>query len=140
MKFSLPAAVVFFCATTTLAFPQTNNFNDIVARNDDGLDLSEVDITNVDIDSVGFDANDFDSLVTRATKHCANQGKIKRVKKEYKGKCHPDNSRGFDSAHNCIGKVKGKSYLCVQDKKATCYTVKDAEKKNFENGECFVSK
>jgi hypothetical protein len=97
MKFSLPAAVVLFCATTALALPQANNINDIVARDEDGLDLSEVEITDVEISSVDFDAADFGSLEARDTKFCANQGKIKRVKKEYNGKCHPDNSRGYYS-------------------------------------------
>ena len=98
MKFSLPAAVVFFCATTILAFSQPNPSNDIVARDDDGLDFSNVDITDVEINEADFDADDFASLEARATLHCANSGKIKRVKKEYGGKCHPDNSKGFRSA------------------------------------------
>jgi hypothetical protein len=117
MKFSLPTATILFCATTALALPQTNSFNDIVAREEDGLDLS-----NVDIIDVAYDAADFDTaeLTARATQHCSNDGNIKRVKPEYKGKCAPTNSKGFASAHNCKNK-SGRSYLCVQNKKATCY-------------------
>jgi hypothetical protein len=110
MKFSLPDAVVLFCATTALALPQTSNSNDVVARGDDGLDLSEVEITDVEISSVDFDAADFGSLEARDTKFCANQGKIKRVKKEYNGKCHPDNSRGYYSVS-----LTGSEITCDRD-------------------------
>jgi len=136
MRFSLPAAVVLFCATTAIAFPQPAS-NGVITRDDDGsLDLSEVDI-----DEVEFNADDFDigGLAARATEHCNNQGRIKRVKPEYKGKCAPANSIGFQSAHNCKSR-SGKSYLCVQSNKATCYTINAAVKKNFENGECFTRK
>lgn len=115
MKFSLPTAVVLFCATSVIAFPQTNVINDLAARDEEGLDLSGVDIQDVD-----YNPNDFETLATRATIKCSNVSKIKRVKAEYKGKCDPANSKGFKSAHNCKTK-SGKSYLCVQNNKATCY-------------------
>jgi hypothetical protein len=105
MKFSLPAAVVLFCATTALALPRANNINDIIARGDDGLDLSEVEITDVEVSSVNFDAADFGSLEARDTKFCTNQGRIKRVKKEYKGKCHPNNSRGYFSVSLIVSEL-----------------------------------
>lgn len=110
MRFSLPSAVILFCATTALAFPQPSS-NDIAARD------AEVEITDVVID---YDSADYAELVARGTKGCSNDGLIKRVKKEYGGKCNPINSRGWKSAHNCKT-AGGGSYLCVQSKKATCY-------------------
>jgi hypothetical protein len=115
MKFSLSTAVVLFCASSALAFPHTNVTNGIASNDEDGLNLSGIDIQDVD-----YDPSDFESLETRATIKCSNVAKIKRVKAEYKGKCDPANSKGFKSAHNCQNK-SGKSYLCVQNNKATCY-------------------
>lgn len=75
-----------------------------------------------DIRDVELTGRDVELLVERAkggtgTIRCANQGQIKRVKPLYQGKCQPSQSKGWRSAHNC----PGKSYLCVQSDKATCY-------------------
>ncbi|KAF2826197.1 hypothetical protein CC86DRAFT_406490 [Ophiobolus disseminans] len=135
MRFSLPAAIVLFCATTALALPQSNTDNEIASLDgDDGLDLSNIDIVDIE-----YNPEDFEELATRATKHCSNIAPIKRVKKEYKGKCDPKNSKGWASGHNCKNK-SGKSYLCVQGGKATCHSINDAVKNNFESGECFIAK
>ncbi|KAL0929740.1 uncharacterized protein CTRU02_215383 [Colletotrichum truncatum] len=136
MKFSLPAALAIFYATTALAFPQNIADDTILARDDEGIDISHLDIEEIEL---AYDPNDFENLAARATIKCSNQGKIKRVKKEYAGKCHPNNSIGTLSAHNCKNR-QGKSYLCVQSQKATCYTIPAAQKKNFEKGECFIRK
>ncbi|RYP01980.1 hypothetical protein DL764_006013 [Monosporascus ibericus] len=121
MKFPLPTAVALFCAATSLAIPQANRFdNGLAARDTEGLDLSGINIEDIEID---YDPADFDTILTsRATIRCSNDGLIKRVKKEYNGKCHPSNSKGKLSAHNCKNK-QGKSYLCVQSGKATCYVL-----------------
>ena len=66
---------------------------------------------------------------------CGNKGKIKRVKKEYKGACNPKDSKGFRSSHNCKN-AGGKSYLCVINNKATCYN--NLKGLNYEHGECFL--
>ncbi|KAK1635254.1 hypothetical protein BDP81DRAFT_472783 [Colletotrichum phormii] len=120
MKFSLPTVIAIFCTTTALALPQINNVGDLVERDGEGIDLSQIEIDDVEVD---YDPTDFDGLEARAgnTIHCSNNGKIKRVKKEYKGKCHPKNSIGRQAAHNCERPRSGKSYLCVQSNKATCY-------------------
>lgn len=75
-------------------------------------------------------------IETRATKNCANCGRIKRAKYGPVN-CNPYYSRGYRSAHNCYNS-NGKSYLCVQSGIATCYRIGEARSKNFENGECFL--
>ena len=77
--------------------------------------------------------DDMRELISRATKHCANNALISKDKDKYYPKCQSSHSKGWASAHNC----KGKSYLCVQSGVATCYTLSDAQKRGFENGECF---
>ncbi|KAK8101827.1 uncharacterized protein PG998_006762 [Apiospora kogelbergensis] len=126
MQFSLPTAVILFCATTALAFPQADSFDNLIARDDEALDVVDVDLN----------ADDFEELVARKTR-CENKGLIKRVKKEYKGKCAPKDSKGIRDAHNCKDKEGGKSYLCVVNNKAACYNIKDALSKEFFSGECF---
>jgi hypothetical protein len=144
MKFSLPTAVVLFCATTVFALPQADSFdaNNLAIRDDEviSLDVGDLftrDAEEIEVEDIDLDEDDFESLAARATKHCSNDGLIKRIKKEYKGKCAPKNSKGKLSAHNCKNKG-GKSYLCVQGKKAQCYTIGSAQSNNFESGECFV--
>jgi hypothetical protein len=71
-------------------------------------------------------------LERRATVHCHNSAKIKRVKSSYRGACDPSRSKGFRSSHNC----PGRSYLCVRNGVATCH--KSLRGLNMENGECFL--
>lgn len=125
MQLSLAAAVAFFLTAAPLCStePTTdNNPGVLAARAPEGFRL-EVRQESVDLDISDFDVEDVevDNLDARATVHCSNQGKINRVKPEYKGKCDPANSVGFGSAHNCKDGRSGKSYLCVQSDKATCY-------------------
>jgi hypothetical protein len=89
---------------------------------DDGIDVADVEL-------------DTPELVARATRHCANQGRIKRNKAKYKGRCQRKDSLGYKSSHNCASRG-GRSYLCVQGQKATCYSA-NLRSLNFENGECF---
>ncbi|KAI0595157.1 hypothetical protein F4775DRAFT_383311 [Biscogniauxia sp. FL1348] len=120
MHLSLAAVFTLLLTATPLAYAQ-NADNAIAAhpRNfqveaRDGIDLSNIDILDEDISELDVRAK------PKGTNHCSNIAKIKRVKPEYKGNCNPANSRGFRSAHNCKND-SGKSYLCVQDNKATCY-------------------
>ena len=64
---------------------------------------------------------------------CNNCAKIKKAKAKFQG-CDPTHSKGFRSSHNC----PGKSYLCVVDNVATCYTGGSVKSLNAENGECFL--
>lgn len=110
---SFSVTLLFFIrATTTFALPTT----EVTGSN--GLDPREpvLDLSEIDIRDVTLTDRDAD-LTERGTVHCANQGQIKRVKPLYQGKCMPAQSKGWRSAHNC----PGKSYLCVQSDKATCY-------------------
>lgn len=59
-------------------------------------------------------------LEERAQTHCSNKAFIGKDKDKYKGKCQKSKSKGWASGHNCKDKG-GKSYLCVQNNKATCY-------------------
>lgn len=126
MKFSLPTLVALFCAATSLAATLNNPIEgDLTARNPEDVDVPTTDITTdteeLDVEDVELDdESDFENLLARDTIKCSNDGYIKRVKKEYHGKCNPKNSKRTKSAHNCKN-LGGKSYLCVQKKKATCY-------------------
>ncbi|CAH0044876.1 unnamed protein product, partial [Clonostachys solani] len=116
MKFSLTMTTILFCATASFALPGAAEQNDIAVDSAEGIDPPDIEVVDIE-----YNADDFDELVTRGTIRCSNQGRIKRFKKEYDGKCSPSNSRGFLSAHNCKNK-DGKSYLCVQNRRATCYS------------------
>ncbi|KAI1100688.1 hypothetical protein F4804DRAFT_318371 [Jackrogersella minutella] len=141
MQLSLATAIALFLITTPLTYTLTidnSNLAPQLSRDSQVEVRDDIDFSSVDVEDVDITERDF--LHSDATIHCANEGKIKRVKPGYKGRCNPANSRGFRSAHNCKTEEKGKSYLCVQGKKATCYTISDAERNNFENGECFIRK
>lgn len=135
MQLSLAAAVAVFLTAAPLCStePTTdNNPGVLAARAPEGFRL-EVRQESVDLDLSDFDIEDVqvDNLDARATVHCSNQGKINRVKPEYKGKCDPANSVGFGSAHNCKDSRSGKSYLCVQSDKATCYVSPTDEEQEY---------
>ena len=95
-------------------------------------DGDTLEVRTIDLDAVGDE--EFADLVKRAS--CSNDGKITRVKPEYRGGCALVNSIGFQSSHNCAGRG-GRSYLCVQSRVAQCYT-SNLRNLNFENGECFT--
>jgi hypothetical protein len=104
------------------AIAQDNSGDDEGDNGVDGADVVDVELATPE-------------LVARATRHCANNGRIKRNKSKYKGKCQKKDSIGYFSSHNCANRG-GKSYLCVQGQKATCYST-NLRGLNFENGECF---
>lgn len=110
----------------------TDDTSYVEARNAD----EDFTITTVSLDddenSDVHDKTDADVLNPLAVQHCSNCAKIKKKKPKYGGKCDPANSLGWKSSNNC----KGKSYLCVQSGKATCYG-RPLDKLRMENGECF---
>ena len=120
-------------STVVSAFPNVPNSGDsIIAERDSGCDPNTAKAISARSYNPFSSANLFQP---RATIHCANCAKIKRVKAEYKGACNPANSKGTKGAHNC----PGKSYLCVQGGVATCYkSIANAAKLGLEGGECFL--
>jgi hypothetical protein len=84
-------------------------------------------------DTTAVDANDV-ILLAGAQRTCQNCAKIKTAKAKFNGYCLPSRSKGWSSSHNC----NGKSYLCVQNGVATCYTKSVIANLNAEGGECFL--
>jgi hypothetical protein len=96
-------------------------------------------ITSIDLNdesAAGTTASDANDVfqVGAAQKTCKNCAKIKTAKAKFNGNCNPANSKGWKSSHNC----PGKSYLCVENGVATCYTKGSMTNLNAESGECFL--
>ena len=71
---------------------------------------------------------------TLALLSCRNCEILKRTKPAFNGSCDPANSRGYKASQVC----EGKSYLCIFDGVATCYTSFDVVANlGASNGECF---
>ncbi|MCJ1468824.1 hypothetical protein MMC07_007454 [Pseudocyphellaria aurata] len=69
-----------------------------------------------------------------AARSCRNCAILRNSKPGFQGNCDPSNSKGYKSSTAC----RGKSYLCVADGGATCYTGSDVVANlGASNGECF---